>query len=267
MKRKIVLAIALAAGVVAALLTRLYLDAKDAEIRRAKASLIKRYGSMQALCFKKDTPAGTLLSGDDIDVQSVPAMGMRGQALTEEQRSAIIGKKTLIGHKAGEIIFWADIEGGNPFAKGLSDGIKKNRRAVSINVTGAAAVSGMVRPADHVDVIGTFNFPDDTGSTKKGELVTCTILQNVLVLATGRQTAKSMTGSIGTSQGYSTVTLEVTAREAEMLAFAEQMKGRLMLTLRNRNDTSTEKELPNVDFKKIRSEMEELNYKRQQGIL
>jgi hypothetical protein len=48
-----------------------------------------------------------------------------------------------------------------------------------------------------------------------------------------------------------------------MLAFAEQIKGRLVLTLRNRNDTSYEKELPKVDFEKIRGEIEELNLKRQ----
>ena len=65
---------------------------------------------------------------------------------------------------------------------------------------------------------------------------------------------------------YSTVTLEVSPREAEMLAFAEQIKGRLILTLRNRNDTSSEKELPQVDYVKIRQEMEELNLKRQQKL-
>ena len=37
-----------------------------------------------------------------------------------------------------------------------------------------------------------------------------------------------------------------------------------MLTLRNRNDTHYEKELPKVDFEKIMSEIEELNLKRQQ---
>ncbi len=37
-----------------------------------------------------------------------------------------------------------------------------------------------------------------------------------------------------------------------------------MLTLRNRNDASFEKELPKVDFEKIRGEIEELNLKRQQ---
>ena len=69
----------------------------------------------------------------------------------------------------------------------------------------------------------------------------------------------------GSAQGgYSTVTLEVTPREAEMLAFAEQIRGRLSLSLRNRSDVSYEKELPKVDFEKIRSTIEELNLKRQQ---
>ena len=134
-------------------------------------------------------------------------------------------------------------------------------RAVSINCSGAASVSSMVKPNDHVDVIGTFDF--DRGGAGKKNFVTCTILQNVLVLATGAQTAKTRAKELGLSSGYSTVTLEVTPREAEMLAFAEQMKGRLVLSLRNRNDTSYEKELPKVDFEKIQGEIEELNLKRQ----
>ena len=161
-------------------------------------------------------------------------------------------------------MFWTDIEGGDTSRDGLSAAVKRQMRAVSINVSGAASVSGMVKPNDHVDVIGTFNFPDDDGKVKKGDPVTCTILQNVLVLATGRQTAKTYAPELGMSAAsYSTVTIEVTPREAEMLAFAEQIRGRLMLTLRNGNDTSTERELPNVDFTKIRSEIEELNQKRQ----
>ena len=48
-----------------------------------------------------------------------------------------------------------------------------------------------------------------------------------------------------------------------MLAFAEQIKGRLVLSLRNRNDTHFERELPKVDFEKICGEIEELNEKRQ----
>ena len=263
MKRKIVLIASLAAGLVAALLTRFYISAKDAEVRDLKESINRRYGTMEVLCFAKELPSGTALQKSDLGVKTVPAIGMRGQALTVENLTDIVGKKVLLGHRRGDVVFWADIEGGNPTACGLSADIKKQMRAVSINCAGAASVSGMVKPNDHVDVIGTFDLSDPTKTGPKAKaLVTSTILQNVLVLATGKQTAK-MRGQESVA-GYATVTLEVTPREAEMLAFTEQIKGRLVLTLRNRNDTHYEKELPKVDFEKIMSEIEELNNKRQQ---
>ena len=263
MKRKIVLVASLVAGLVAALLTRFYISAKDAEVRDAMESIKRRYGTMDVLCFTKEMPSGTALQKSDLGVLTVPAAGMRGQALTRENLSDVIGKKILLGHRRGDVLFWADIEGGNPTAGGLSADIKKQMRAVSINCAGAASVSGMVRPNDHVDVIGTFDLSDPGKVGPKAKsLVTSTILQNVLVLATGKQTAK-MRGQEPVA-GYATVTLEVTPREAEMLAFAEQIKGRLVLTLRNRNDTHYEKELPQVDFEKIMSEISELNQNRQQ---
>lgn len=261
MKRKVVLIIALVAGVVAAILTRFYIIAKDAEVRELKESIMNRYGTMSVLCFYKDVPAGTLIDKGDLGEKVVPAIGMRGQALTKNNVMDVVGRKLLIGHRRGDVLFWADVEGGNPQSQGLSADIKKQMRAVSINCSGAASVSGMVKPNDHVDVIGTFDFDSTVG---KKNFVTCTILQNVLVLATGSQTSKTRSRDVGLAGGYTTVTLEVTPREAEMLAFAEQIKGRLMLTLRNRNDTSFEKELPKVDFEKIRQEIEDLNLKRQQ---
>lgn len=261
MKKKIVLIASLVAGVLAAVLTRVYLAAKDAEILELKAAYKEKYGEMWVLAYAKDTPSGATLQRSDFVLKKVPAIGMRGQALEEDDVPDIIGRKTLMMHKEKDVVFWSDIEGGDPSVKGLSADIKRQMRAVSINCTGAASVSSMVRPNDHVDVIGTFDFEDVAG---KKNFVTCTILQNVLVLATGNETAKSRGKNLGLSSGFSTVTLEVTPREAEMLAFAEQIKGRLVLTLRNRNDTSYEKELPKVDFEKIRSEIEELNLQRQQ---
>lgn len=265
MKRQIVLAISLVAGLAAALLTRGYLTVKENEIKAEKERLLKKYGTIDVLAFRHDVPSGSVLSRADFGKLPVPKMGMRGQAVTEENLSDVIGRKLLSGRKEKEVLFWSDVEGGNPHAKGLSADIKRQMRAMSINVSGAAAVSGMIKPNDHVDVIGTFNFPDDEGKIRRGDPVTCTILQNVLVLATGRDTSKTLSREFGAVGGsnYATVTLEVSPREAEMLAFAEQIRGRLVLTLRNRTDTSSEKELPQVDYVKIRQEMEELNLKRQ----
>jgi len=263
MKRKIVLIASLVAGVVAAILTRFCMMAKDAEVSELKDAINRRYGTMEVLCFANEVPSGTVLSKSDLGLKTVPALGLRGQALTAENVTDVVGRKILLGHRRGDVLFWADIEGGNPAEKGLSADIKKQMRAVSINCSGAASVSSMVKPNDHVDVIGTFDLSDGThGAGRAKSLVTCTMLQNVLVLATGSRTAKMR--EQGASGGYATVTLEVTPREAEMLAFSEQIKGRLVLSLRNRNDTSYEKELPKVDFEKIRSEIEELNLQRQQ---
>ena len=267
MKRKIVLIASVVAGLVAAVLTRFYIAAKDAEVAALKDSINRHYGTMDVLCFKNDVPAGTPLAKSDLGLKTVPAIGMRGMALTAENVTDVVGRKVLLGHRRGDVLIWADVEGGNPAVKGLSADIKKQMRAVSINCSGAASVSSMVKPNDHVDVIGTFDLSDGKsgGAARTQSLVTCTMLQNVLVLATGMQTAKSRGREMPLSSGYSTVTLEVTPREAEMLAFAEQIKGRLVLSLRNGNDTSFEKELPKVDFEKIRGEIEELNLKRQQG--
>lgn len=263
MKRKIVLVISVVCGILAALMTHFYIVAKDAEVQKLKDSINRRYGTMEALCFSRDVPAGMTVSKADLGLKTVPALGLRGQALTRDNVIDVVGRKTTIAHRAGDVVFWADIQGGNPSAVGLSADIKRQMRAVSINCAGAASVSGMVKPNDHVDVIGTFSLGKNP-TDRDAPIVTCTILQNVLVLATGTQMAKDAFKNLGVVQGYSTVTLEVTPREAEMLAFAEQIKGRLVLSLRNRNDTSFEKELPKVDFEMIRKELETLNVERQQ---
>ena len=268
MKRRIVLVLSLAAGLLAVVLTRLFIASGENEIRREQEALRRRYGTIDALCFARDIPEGTVLARSDLGLRTVPALGMRGQALERADLADVVGRRTLISHRKGEVAFWSDVEGGSPRAKGLSADVRRQMRAMSINVGGSAAVSGMVRPNDHVDVIGTFNLPDAKASGGgRDELVTCTLLQNVLVLATGRETAKSQSATPAGFGGgaYSTVTLEVTPREAEMLAFAEQIRGRLVLTLRNRNDASYEKRLPQVDYSKIREEIEELNLKRQAG--
>ena len=261
MKRQLVLLISLALGLAAAVMTYVYLAAKDDEVTRLKEAINGKYKEMDALCFNHDIPSGTVITKADLGLITVPRLGLRGQALTAENVIDIVGRKTVTMHKTGDIVFWSDIEGGDQRSNGLSADIKKQMRAVSINCSGAASVSGMVMPNDHVDVIGTFDFERAAG---KRDFVTCTMLQNVLVLATGSATAKSGRKGDALGQAYSTVTLEVTPREAEMLAFAEQIKGRLVLTLRNRNDISFEQELPKVDFEKIRSEIEDLNLKRQQ---
>jgi pilus assembly protein CpaB len=265
MKRKIVLIISLVSGLLAAILMSAYLSAKERELMKEKAELRARYGGViSAVVFKSATPAGTEITRREIGLLDVPAAGMRGQALTEADIPKILGRRTVTSRQRGEVVFWSDIEDGKSGNGGLSADVKEGMRAISISCNLASSVSTMVKPNDHVDVIGTFNFPDGSGKVNKSDVVTSTILQNVLVLATGKNTSKSraLLGANQSSQNYSTVTLEVTPREAEMLVFVEQNKGKLVLTLRNRDDIDTEAQLPQIDYDVIRGQLETLNAER-----
>ena len=271
MKQKIVLIVSVAVGLLAAVLTRGYLAAKEGEYNALKAQFNAKHGVMEVVYFLKDVPSGTVIEKSMLKVKVVPKSGLEGRVVdadeTKKEYVQAYGRKLLVSRRKGELLFWADIEGGNPQNRGLAGDIKRSMRALSISVSGAASVSGMVNPNDHVDVIATFSVPRANATVPgQTDLVTSTILQNVLVLATGKETAKTQVQrgyGVNNSGGYNTVTLEVTPREAEMLVFAEQMKGRLALSLRSRSDVTYEKELPKVDFDKIQGEIEELNQQRQ----
>lgn len=266
MKQKALLIASVLIGLLAAVLTRSYLNAKDNEVKRWKAEFDRKNRRIEVIAVKKALPTGTVLSMDDIGSISVIEASVKGHVVKVEDHVALIGRKTIRPLTEGSPVFWSDIEGGEPGSRGLAGDIKPRMRAISVNVSGSASVSGMVKPNDHVDVLGTFSFPSPTLKTEV-ELVTLTMLQDVLVLATGRETAKTQVLGDRPGATYTTVTLEVTPREAEMLVFAEQIKGRLALALRNPDDVYFEKTLERVNFQKIQAEIEQLNTTRQQQIL
>ena len=265
MKQKIILAASVAIGLLAAFLTGSYISAKERALQEEKTAFARRNRTIEAVVLAKNLPAGTQLTADDLGILSFPERALREQTIRPQGNIALrlIGRRLAVGVSARQPLQWSDIEGGAPDDRGLAGMLRPKMRAISITVSPAASVSNMVRPTDHVDVLGTFTLPSKTieGAT---ELVTLTILQDVLVLATGQETAATYRGGNG---NYSFVTLEVSPHEAEVLTFAEQMRGRLTLSLRNPEDLHYEKELPQVNSDRIRTTLENLNELRQKTIL
>jgi pilus assembly protein CpaB len=116
-------------------------------------------------------------------------------------------------------------------------------RAVSIDVQERSAVGLWVRPNDHVDVIGSFRDPQSQ------QLRTMTLLQNVVVLATGRITANALSVT-DEEKRFSTVTLLTLPEEAEMLTLAQDL-GTLTLLLRNPDDLDSQEKRTVVDQKTL----------------
>jgi pilus assembly protein CpaB len=267
MKQKILILASIAAGLAAAALAHAWFVAKNGEVEEMKRKILAATRKVTVLGAARTIPQGATIRADDLVPIVLFESGTTGDNIPVEERLSVVGR--VASHTIGESdpVLWTYLDGGRGAGRGLADDVPDGMRAASIPVSGASAVSGLVRPGDHVDVLGSFALPGSDGKAS-GELqfVTMTVLQNVTVLATGTTTARSRTrrdGGDGATTGYGTVTLCATPREAEVLVFAQQMKGRLFLTLRNGSDVYYEKDLPRVDFSKIESELGDLNGLRQ----
>ena len=267
MNQRLIPVISIVAGILAFSLTFKYLSDKDREIEKMKSDFLKRSRMITVVAADADLPGDTTLKMSDIAGIDVPEATAPDQVIRQEEYKLILGKKTLFQIKKGKPILWSDIKGSEMAGRGLSSMVKTDWRAVSVAVNGAAAVSGMVEPNDHVDVLGTFSLPSKTGGPEL-ETVTMTVLQNVTILATGQDLPRSyaIRRAAGRNSNYSTVTLEVSPREAEILVFAQQMQGRLSLALRNPADVGSDKVLPEVNFEALKLELPDLNQKRQEKL-
>jgi pilus assembly protein CpaB len=269
MKDKVVLAIAVLCGLLAFFLTGRYL-------KNLENKLYAGAKKVPVLVAGRDLPSGTVLKSEDIKVLDIFERAVGQNVFLDTKREdgtrdldRIVGKKLLYPLKKAEPVWWSHVDLPMVRGSGFAYSIKTGLRAVSIGVTGEAAVSGLVKPEDRVDILGTFTMPS---RTKPGEVetVTFTVLQDVSVLATGMKTSETAydpaTRGQRSTGGFNAVTLEVSPREAELLVFAQNMKGELTLTLRNPEDPGYEKDIPEVNFERMESELPKLNEYRQSVI-
>ncbi|MEL6215853.1 MAG: Flp pilus assembly protein CpaB [Pseudomonadota bacterium] len=110
--------------------------------------------------------------------------------------------------------------------------LPSGKRAVSTSISEESAVAKMILPNDHVDVILTRRKPDRSGNQ---EWVSDTLFRNIRVLAIG-QTIEAKEGKKDAEGNVAT--LELTPRQAELLALANEM-GTINLALRSIADITS----------------------------
>ncbi len=260
MKNKILLALALLIGILAFVLNAKYL-------KRERDKLYAGAVKIQVLAASQDLPAGTVLQvqGDnpDIGVISVYKSAVGDNVLLPGDYKRLQGKKLKYSLKRKEPVWWSHVDMPRDFGTGLSSSINhepmkypKGFRALSIPISGAAAVSGMIRPGDYVDILGTFTMPVKT-NPQLTENVTTTLFPKVKVLAVGSQLGTDRTAG-PTRGGSSTITFEVEPDVAEVLVFA-QHSGQLYLSLRHPRNTDTRVPEARINFDTIESLIPEIN--------
>ncbi len=194
--------------------------------------------TIEVAVAQTDLPAGYILKAGDLRWQQWPDEKVAKEYVVKGKNGTLESFQTSIirrGFSAGEPVTWGRVikQGDHGYmAAMLTPGL----RAVSVKVNALTGVSGFVFPGDRVDLILSheINRKSDTGdNTTKN--VTETVLTNIRVLAIDQKTEDQE----GKPKVSKTVTLEVTPKQAEEVALAENI-GRLSLSLRSLARTDAE---------------------------
>ena len=194
--------------------------------------------AVEVLVAERDLAAGTILMNEDLTWRAWPEDGVDGSYVLADETDIdeeFVGLVVKRGIGQGEPIT-ADKVFKRSEAGFLAGAVSPGMRAVSIAVNPVSGAAGFVSPGDRIDVILTVEIRKALVRTDEGQDVigpvvqfsSETVLKDVRVLAIDQ----SMADLDKDAQVSKTVTLEVTPKQAELLAVASTM-GILSLSLRS----------------------------------
>jgi pilus assembly protein CpaB len=198
----------------------------------------RRYAPVKVVVAARDLPAGRVLQDGDLARRDMPSAFVPGGALAADEKGRAVGQQLVYPLSAGDAVVSAHLAGrGGPT---LAARLRRGARAVTVPVDEVSSQAGLVRPGDRIDLMVAEERSEATGRC----VVVRPLLEAVMVLATG-QTQKAMPtpGSVPSAgldehlpgSGYSTITLDVTPEQAQLLAVGLRV-GELVPLLRPEDD-------------------------------
>ena len=193
----------------------------------------------------EDINPGERITKAQIAYQATPELYVHPEAVKAGEEVQIMNRPVSEKITKGQPFLWSNFDLGKTMGgRKLASVIQKGERALTIPVDLSGSMAGMLRPGDHVDVLGTF------ARNQGQDYATVTLLQNVVVLATGDtrgDSAEAEAGPAGTGHQFTSITVSVDLEEAELLVFAMQ-RGPINIALRSTEDLETEEQVPEKNF-------------------
>lgn len=250
-KHNLILISGVVLGVVAIVMTKMYLDQQRLAVQeRAKKAIANMQANQTAVLVSKQyIPQGSAIESDMLDTAIVPTKFVQPQAVSSLDR--IAGMVTVAPISEGEQISLSKLTNERKASGGdLAGTTPSGKRAISIMVDSIASLSGMVKPGDYVDVLATIQIPVQGADGKlTRQMVVVPLFQNILVLAVGQNTGGvSSSGSRyaeapAASGGGLLITLALGPQEANLIAFVQE-QGKIRLTMRSPADAKVEPVVP-----------------------
>lgn len=227
------------AGIIAVFLINAYVQQQAQMARDAEQERQKRIATV--VIAKKDIPAGVALEESMLQEQNIRRDLLQPSAASSIGR--VTGMASLSPIAKGEQILLNKLSSTGQGAS-LSSKVPKDKRALTIPVDNISSVGGMIRPGDHVDILGAVPIPVMTQEGKQAtQMSTIALFQDVLVLAVGQEYATVPGGDKGEKKLSPTITLALAPEEANIVAFVQE-QGKIRLALRSPQDVSRQPSVP-----------------------
>ena len=178
------------------------------------------------MILSKDLPLEAVLPGSISNEDALIGMVSKSEILTGEQ--ILNGKLVKAGDSSNGTLAYA---------------IEPGMRAITISVDVNTGLSGMLKPKDHIDLLGEFEYQP---SGQEAKAYTSIVAENIKILAVDSVLTEQ--GKTDGS-GYASITLEVTPKQAMEISMGVY-KGQLRALLRSPLDKDNTN-LPNITIDNV----------------
>jgi pilus assembly protein CpaB len=215
LKTWVPLVLAIVLGLIAMKVARDVMDKKNPSVTSENA--------MKVVVLKKDVPAGTQLTADDLGTAKMAGTDVNAQAIFSDP--AALEKRVTIAPAVKGTPVINTMLAPEGAGSGMQALIPEGKRAVTVEINEFSGVAGNLIPGCHVDIVSTF-----TGD--HGEMLSRTIVQNLKVQSLGMRQGGDPNDAPGPVRS---VTLIASPNEAEALELATSL-GHPRMVLRASGD-------------------------------
>lgn len=230
-KKFLPLAVAAIAGLVAIFLINTYVSQRTEEAKKIEA--MRQASIVTVVVATRDIAAGATLQASMLKEEKMNKnFAQRGSANSIDR---VADRITMAPIAKGEQVLLNKITISGEESS-LAMKIPKGKRAITLSIDNIASVGGMIRPGDHVDIMGVVPIPDKSSDGKTTvQPTTMPLFQNVLILAVG-QDFTTAGGKNTVNNTSPAITFALSPEEANLVTFVQEQMGRLRLILRSPED-------------------------------
>jgi len=254
-KQYIFLIISIVLALVSVFLIKSFLDSQrnmilqDAKKRLSRMQEEVRSNQSPVLVAKKDIAPREIIQPEYIEIGIISNQSLHPQAVTSLDRA--VGMMAVVPIARGEQIISSKLTYSREEGRGLAESTPIGKRAITISVSNLAALVGLLKAGDYVDVIalGVPLAAKSREEKKKNEDIIIPLFQNVLVLSVGQDTGagRKLASAAGRKEeekkDQSSITLALAPHEANLLSFVQE-HARINLILRSPSDSQIQETTP-----------------------